>query len=170
MADSEQAQIEAVIENTIFRNEENGYSVVEARMGRDKITVVGTLPALVAGEQVLLSGTWVEHPSYGRQWKADACEVRKPTTLLGIERCNGGERLLALFNFSEWPKPAQLEGGGSLADAVRAFLASAADEYPLDLFRVLDLVREVYSSAHQPVVREHLRTGKGDVVRLHTTH
>ena len=63
MADSEQAQIEAVIENTIFRNEENGYSVVEARMGRDKITVVGTLPALVAGEQVLLTGMWVEHPS-----------------------------------------------------------------------------------------------------------
>ena len=90
MADSEQAQIEAVIENTIFRNEENGYSVVEARMGRDKITVVGTLPALVAGEQVLLTGTWVEHPSYGRQWKADACEVRKPTTLLGIERYLSG--------------------------------------------------------------------------------
>ena len=79
-------QIEAVIEDTIFRNEENGYSVVEARMGRDKITVVGTLPALAAGEQVMLTGGWVEHPQYGKQWKAASCEVRKPTTLLGIER------------------------------------------------------------------------------------
>ena len=82
-------QLEAVIEDTMFRNEENGYSVVEARSGREKVTVVGTLPALAAGEQVLLSGTWVEHPQYGRQWKATGCEIRKPTTLLGIERYLG---------------------------------------------------------------------------------
>ena len=82
-------QLEAVIEDTIFRNEENGYSVVEARAGREKVTVVGTLPALAAGEQVLLDGTWVEHPQYGKQWKATACEIRKPTTLLGIERYLG---------------------------------------------------------------------------------
>ena len=81
--------LEAVIEGTVFRNEENGYSVVEARAGREKLTVVGTLPALAAGEQVLLSGAWVEHPQYGRQWKATGCEIRKPTTLLGIERYLG---------------------------------------------------------------------------------
>ena len=33
-------------------------------------------------------------------------------SLLGIERKKDGERLVALFNFSEWPKPAGLEGGG----------------------------------------------------------
>jgi len=37
-------------------------------------------------------------------------------SLLGIERSYEGERLIALFNFSEWPKPAQLEGGGSFTD------------------------------------------------------
>ena len=87
--DQEQTQLEAIIEETVFRNEENGYSVVQARAGRDKITVVGTLPALAAGEQVTLTGTWVEHPQYGKQWKATACEIRKPTTLLGIERYLG---------------------------------------------------------------------------------
>ena len=85
----ETGQLEAVIENTVFRNEENGYSIMEARMGREKITVVGTLPALAAGEQVLLDGKWVEHPQYGRQWKATGWEIRKPTTLLGIERYLG---------------------------------------------------------------------------------
>ena len=82
-------QLEAVIESTVFRNEENGYSIMEARMGREKITVVGTLPALAAGEQVLFTGMWVEHPQYGRQWKATGWEIRKPTTLLGIERYLG---------------------------------------------------------------------------------
>jgi exodeoxyribonuclease V alpha subunit len=66
----EGGQLEAVIENTVFRNEENGYSIMEARAGREKITVVGTLPALAPGEQVMLEGAWVEHPQYGRQWKA----------------------------------------------------------------------------------------------------
>ena len=85
----ERQQLEAVIEETIFRNEENGYSVVQARAGREKITVVGALPALAAGEQVTLEGQWTEHPQYGKQWKATACEIRKPTTLLGIERYLG---------------------------------------------------------------------------------
>ena len=85
----EAGQLEVVIENTVFRNEENGYSIMEARAGREKITVVGTLPALAAGEQVMLEGAWVEHPQYGRQWKATGWEIRKPTTLLGIERYLG---------------------------------------------------------------------------------
>ncbi len=85
----EAGSLEAVIENTVFRNEENGYSIMEARAGREKITVVGTLPALAAGEQVLFEGMWVEHPQYGRQWKATGWEIRKPTTLLGIERYLG---------------------------------------------------------------------------------
>lgn len=82
-------QLEAVIEETIFRNEENGYSVVQAKAGRESVTVVGTLPALAPGEQVLLSGSWTAHPQYGKQWKATACKIRKPTTLLGIERYLG---------------------------------------------------------------------------------
>lgn len=82
-------QLEAIMEETIFRNEENGYSVVEMRTGRESVTVVGTLPALAAGEQVVLEGGWVEHPQYGRQWKATGCEIKKPTTLLGIERYLG---------------------------------------------------------------------------------
>lgn len=82
-------QLEAVIEETIFRNEENGYSVVQAKAGRESVTVVGTLPALAPGEQVLLSGGWTAHPQYGKQWKATACEIRKPTSLLGIERYLG---------------------------------------------------------------------------------
>ena len=77
------------MEETVFRNEENGYSVVQVKLGRESVTAVGTLPALAAGEQILLEGAWVEHPQYGRQFKAASCEVRKPTTLLGIERYLG---------------------------------------------------------------------------------
>lgn len=78
--------LSAIMEETIFRNDENGYSVVTVRAGREEVTVVGTLPALSAGEQVVFAGAWTEHPQYGRQWKATSCEITKPTTMLGIER------------------------------------------------------------------------------------
>ncbi len=82
-------QLEAIVEETVFRNEENGYSVIEVRTGRSSITAVGILPALAAGEQVILTGQYVEHPQYGKQWKVESCEICKPSTLLGIERYLG---------------------------------------------------------------------------------
>ena len=82
-------KLEAIVEETVFRNEENGYSVVEVRTGRANITAVGILPALAAGEQVILTGQYVEHPQYGKQWKVENCEICKPSTLLGIERYLG---------------------------------------------------------------------------------
>ena len=82
-------RLEAIVEETVFRNEENGYSVLEVRAGRSSVTAVGILPALAAGEQVILTGQYVEHPQYGKQWKVESCEICKPSTLLGIERYLG---------------------------------------------------------------------------------
>ena len=48
-------QVEASVLGTVYRNEENGYSVVTLRMGRSEITAVGVLPELSAGEQVVLT-------------------------------------------------------------------------------------------------------------------
>ncbi len=82
-------QLEATVSDITYRNAENGYTVMQVRAGREKVTVVGALPELSSGEQIILSGGWVEHPQYGRQWKAAGCEIVKPTTLLGIERYLG---------------------------------------------------------------------------------
>ena len=83
-------RLEAAILGTIFRNEENGYSVISVRSGCEEFTVVGTLPELSPGEQVVFSGEWTEHRSYGRQFRCAGCEIQAPTTLLGIERYLGG--------------------------------------------------------------------------------
>ncbi len=78
--------LEAGILGTVFRNEENGYSVLSVRSGRNEYTVIGALPELNPGEQAVFTGEWVEHKSYGRQFKCVSCEIQMPTTLLGIER------------------------------------------------------------------------------------
>ena len=49
-------QLEAGILGTVFRNEENGWSVLTVRAGRSEVTVVGTLPELSAGEQAVFTG------------------------------------------------------------------------------------------------------------------
>ena len=82
----EETTWEAVMEDTVFRNEENGYSVISVRSGDETCTAVGILPPLTPGEQVLLTGSWVEHPQYGRQFRCTGCQIRKPASLLGIER------------------------------------------------------------------------------------
>ena len=82
-------KLEAGILGTVFRNEENGWSVVSVRAGRNEFTVVGTLPELSPGEQAVFTGDWTEHKTYGKQFKCVSCEIQVPTTLLGIERYLG---------------------------------------------------------------------------------
>lgn len=81
--------MEATVLGMIFRNEENGYTVLSVRTGKRETSVIGSLPRLSEGEQVKFQGAWVEHPQYGRQFKATGCDIQSPTTLLGIERFLG---------------------------------------------------------------------------------
>ena len=83
-------RLEASIQGTIFRNEENGYSVLSVLSGRSEYTVVGALPELNPGEQAVFTGEWVEHKSYGVQFRCVSCEILAPTTVLGIERYLAG--------------------------------------------------------------------------------
>lgn len=80
-------QLEAVVETTVFRNEENGYSVISVKYGdkkKSETCVVGVLPLLTNGENVVFDGEWTQHPQYGYQWKATGCHILKPTTVKGI--------------------------------------------------------------------------------------
>ena len=79
-------KLEGTVLGTVFRNPENGYSVLTIRVGRSEHTAVGTLPELNIGEQVILTGDWTEHKTFGRQFRVSSFELKAPSTLLGIER------------------------------------------------------------------------------------
>ena len=82
-------QLRGSVIATVFRNEENGWSVLEIRSKGDEVTVVGSLPEMGPGEDCLFTGSWVEHPQYGRQFRANTCQIEQPTSLTGIERYLG---------------------------------------------------------------------------------
>ncbi|MBR2131119.1 MAG: ATP-dependent RecD-like DNA helicase [Oscillospiraceae bacterium] len=73
--------IDGTILQTIFENEENGYTVL--RLVTDDgevITVVGTIPCAAPGENLIVTGRWVNHPTHGEQLQAEEIERHMPTT------------------------------------------------------------------------------------------
>ena len=82
-------QIEGAVEDVVFRNEDNGFTVLTLRCGRERVSAVGVIGAVSPGETLRITGEWVEHPDYGRQIKISAWEGVKPTTISGIERYLG---------------------------------------------------------------------------------
>ncbi len=74
------------VKRIIYRNAENGYTVLELTDDTGMETAaVGTLPLCSPGERVELTGNFVEHKSYGRQFKADSCSIVAPATLSALQ-------------------------------------------------------------------------------------
>lgn len=63
----------------VFRNEENGYTVLRLDAGeRGEVTVVGCMPGVAPGEGLAVHGSWSRHSAYGEQFKAEVTERRMP--------------------------------------------------------------------------------------------
>ncbi len=86
MEDNKLLRLEGNVENIVYRNEENGYTVLELADGDDYITAVGVMPPVNPGDSVALIGSYKVHPSYGRQFSAQTCEISRPTETADILR------------------------------------------------------------------------------------
>ena len=73
-------------EQIVYRNDKNGYTVLEVASGGEMVTAVGILPMVSAGEELRLLGNWSNHPTFGVQFKAEACERKMPTSEKAILR------------------------------------------------------------------------------------
>ncbi len=70
--------INGVVEGIVYRNAENGYSVLDISHDGKLITAVGALSCVDVGEELSMRGEWVVHPTFGRQFKVSACERKIP--------------------------------------------------------------------------------------------
>ena len=82
----EEALLTGTVDHIVFCNDDNGWTVLELDTGDTIETVVGVLPRVQVGETLRLQGGWTEHPSFGRQFKAAACESTLPTDEAAILR------------------------------------------------------------------------------------
>lgn len=72
------------VDEIIFRNENNGYTVLELNSGGESITTVGIMPMVNIGEELKLIGNYKSHASYGEQFSVEVCERSMPVTTSAI--------------------------------------------------------------------------------------
>ncbi len=78
---------EGLVEDIVFRNEDNGWTVLSLKPDKGKpVSVVGVIPFLSVGERARIEGEWVEHRDYGMQIRCERFESVTPTTKSGVER------------------------------------------------------------------------------------
>lgn len=78
--------IEGVVEEIIYSNYQNGYTVCVVDTAEEIVTATGYMPYLSEGENVKLFGRFVNHREYGRQFAAEYYEKTLPTTSAAILR------------------------------------------------------------------------------------
>ena len=77
--------IQGTIGAVVYQNYENGYAILRLRGPGDQgVTVVGTIPLPAVGERLMVTGKWVTHSSYGRQFEAEFLERLLPETSMEI--------------------------------------------------------------------------------------
>ena len=83
-------QISGYIDHIIYRNEENGYTVMVLKSsGEEEITCVGSFPVITQGASVLAEGSFIQHAVYGKQLMATSLVERRPEDAEGMERYLG---------------------------------------------------------------------------------
>ncbi len=78
--------LEGTIEDIIFRNDENSYTVAKMECEGESLTIVGYLPFVNVDETIKVEGEFTYHNSYGEQFKVENITIVVPSTEKGIER------------------------------------------------------------------------------------
>lgn len=74
------------MDHIIYRNAENGYTVMVLISELDELTCVGNFQQIEQGEYVEVSGTAIEHALYGTQFKMEHYRVIPPDDAISMER------------------------------------------------------------------------------------
>ena len=80
MEEDQLLEMTGSVEDIVFRNEKNGYTILELNNGQELVTVIGSLPWVSVGEVLHVMGKWTKHPTFGMQFKAEGFERFKPET------------------------------------------------------------------------------------------
>lgn len=71
-------RLEGTIEDIIYRNDDNGYTVLSVMVGEETQTVVGMMFGVTIGEEILAEGEYIAHSIYGQQFKVSHIETTMP--------------------------------------------------------------------------------------------
>lgn len=105
------------VDHIIFRNEENGYTVLQFVAGKEEFVLVGAFQSVENGENLQVTGEFVEHPTYGHQFKVATYESKLPSDTESIKRYLGSGAIKGI--------------GPSLAEKI-------VKKFGMDTFRIME--------------------------------
>ena len=76
--------LQGEIYEIIYQNEDNGYTVCDVNCNNSLVTACGHMPFIAPGEQVVLTGRWVNHPDYGEQFSVTSLERALPKKVSAV--------------------------------------------------------------------------------------
>lgn len=83
------SSLSGYVEKIVYRNSDNGYTVLTVADKNDETTCVGTFQYISEGEYVEMEGDYVTHPSYGEQLSVRTYEIKEPEDEKAIVRYLG---------------------------------------------------------------------------------
>ena len=72
-------RLEGTIAYITFTSQDTGFTVLELQTDDDLVTVVGEMVGVAPGQQLVVQGTYANHPSFGIQFKVQNYEVALPS-------------------------------------------------------------------------------------------
>ena len=82
--DTAELTVKGIIEDVVFQNAENGYTICIIDADGEPVTITGIIPCAAEGELISAKGTWVNHPTYGKQFSVTAYSKEMPATSAAI--------------------------------------------------------------------------------------
>lgn len=78
--------LNGIVESIVFKSSDTGYTVIKFRENNIIHTAVGVLPHVKEGQNLKITGSWVNHSQFGKQFKVEEYEEILPTSKDGIEK------------------------------------------------------------------------------------
>lgn len=128
--------ITGFVEHIVFRNEENGYTVLNLAVEEDEVTCVGVFRFISEGESVELKGEYTVHPSYGPQFQVESYAIKAPQDIVSIER---------------------YLGSGAIKGVGAALAARIVRRFKEDTFRIIEEEPERLAEIRVSVSEKHRR-------------
>lgn len=85
----EKETINGFVEKVVYRNAENGYTVVNISVEGDDVVCTGYFSDIAEGDQIIAEGSFVEHKQYGVQFTVASYEIKEPETSVAMEKYLG---------------------------------------------------------------------------------
>ncbi len=78
--------LKGIVENVVFQNKENGFTVARVSANHELITIVGKLSNIFQGQEITATGNFITDARWGEQFKIDTYTIKEPKNEMGIIR------------------------------------------------------------------------------------